>query len=89
MRNDSPPVILDKLHFQCSIDLKGNVLRIGTTGTETSFLAESELPECARLSSISEESAIAQSRRQAEDKDLQEALNKSRESSSKSDTVNY
>lgn len=34
---------------QCSIDLKKNVLVIGTTGTQTTFLPEGELPECARL----------------------------------------
>lgn len=35
--------------LQCTIDLKKNVLLIGTTGTETRFLSEAELPECARL----------------------------------------
>uniref|UniRef100_A0A8C4ZMK5 Ubiquitin-like domain-containing protein n=1 Tax=Gadus morhua TaxID=8049 RepID=A0A8C4ZMK5_GADMO len=41
---------LDMLkRHQCSIDLKKNVLLIGTTSTETHFLPESELPECARL----------------------------------------
>eukprot|EP00066_Takifugu_rubripes_P022988 XP_011612254.1 PREDICTED: protein DDI1 homolog 2 [Takifugu rubripes] len=41
---------LDMLkRHQCSIDLKKNVLLIGTTGTETRFLSEAELPECARL----------------------------------------
>lgn len=34
---------------QCSIDLKKNVLVIGTTGSQTTFLPEGELPECARL----------------------------------------
>lgn len=34
---------------QCSIDLKKNVLAIGTTGTHTAFLPEGELPPCARL----------------------------------------
>lgn len=29
--------------------MKHNVLKIGTTGTETPFLPESELPECSRL----------------------------------------
>lgn len=33
---------------QCVIDLKNNILRIGTTGTETKFLSESELPAHAR-----------------------------------------
>ncbi|XP_068598174.1 protein DDI1 homolog 2 [Brachionichthys hirsutus] len=41
---------LDMLkRHQCSIDLKKNVLVIGTTGTETRFLSEAELPDCARL----------------------------------------
>nr|XP_015192587.1 PREDICTED: uncharacterized protein LOC102687523 isoform X1 [Lepisosteus oculatus] len=41
---------LDMLkRHQCSIDLKKNVLLIGTTGSETRFLPEAELPECARL----------------------------------------
>jgi len=35
--------------LQCSIDLKKNVLEIGTTGSQTAFLPEGELPECARL----------------------------------------
>ncbi|KRT80529.1 Ubiquitin [Oryctes borbonicus] len=71
---------LDMLkRHQCSIDLKANVLRIGTTGTETSFLAESDLPECARLSTISEDDLISQSRKMVEDKDLQEAIKRSRE----------
>lgn len=35
--------------MQCSIDLKKGVLLIGTTGSETRFLPEGELPECARL----------------------------------------
>jgi len=35
---------------QCTIDLRKNCLMIGTTGTETKFLSENELPPCARLS---------------------------------------
>uniref|UniRef100_A0A131YHZ5 DNA damage-inducible protein 1 n=1 Tax=Rhipicephalus appendiculatus TaxID=34631 RepID=A0A131YHZ5_RHIAP len=35
--------------YMCLIDLKRNVLVMGTTGTETPFLGEGELPECARL----------------------------------------
>lgn len=34
---------------QCSIDLKNNVLVIGTTGTRTPFLPEAELPPGAKL----------------------------------------
>ncbi|XP_004385908.1 protein DDI1 homolog 1 [Trichechus manatus latirostris] len=41
---------LDMLkRHQCSIDLKKNVLVIGTTGTQTFFLPEGELPPCAKL----------------------------------------
>lgn len=37
---------LDMLRrYQCSIDLKANVLRIGTSGTEAGFLSESEIPK--------------------------------------------
>ncbi|EZA59573.1 hypothetical protein DMN91_010661 [Ooceraea biroi] len=58
---------LDMLkRHQCCIDLKKNVLKIGTTGTETSFLAEGDLPERARLSGNSDESL--------DDRDLQRAL---------------
>ncbi|XP_057606479.1 protein DDI1 homolog 1 [Hippopotamus amphibius kiboko] len=47
---------LDMLRrHQCSIDLKKNVLVIGTTGTQTSFLPEGELPPCAKLLSGTEQ----------------------------------
>ncbi|CAH1997580.1 unnamed protein product [Acanthoscelides obtectus] len=70
---------LDMLkRHQCCIDLHANVLRIGTTSTETSFLSESELPDCARLSGASEEDVMAKSRKEAEDKDLQKALRNSK-----------
>lgn len=40
---------LDMLkRHQCVLDLKNNILRIGTTGTETKFLSDSELPDHAR-----------------------------------------
>lgn len=40
---------LDMLkRHQCVIDLKDNILKIGTTGTETKFLNESELPNHAK-----------------------------------------
>lgn len=64
---------------QCDIDLKKNVLRIGTTGTETPFLSESELPECARLSGVSEDELVAHSLRDHEDGQLKEALDRSRQ----------
>ncbi len=42
---------LDMLkRHQCILDLNRNVLIIGSTKTEAPFLAENELPECARLS---------------------------------------
>ncbi|XP_031829871.1 DNA damage inducible 1 homolog rngo [Nomia melanderi] len=58
---------LDMLkRHQCCIDLKKNVLKIGTTGTETTFLAEGDLPECARLSGNNDEVF--------DDRELQRAL---------------
>lgn len=53
LKNQSTDMLLglDMLkRHQCCIDLKKNVLKIGTTGTETPFLSEGDLPECARLS---------------------------------------
>lgn len=77
---------LDMLkRHQCDIDLKKNVLRIGTTGTETPFLSESELPDCARLSGVSEDELVAQSLRDHDERQLREAVDKStRESGVKS-----
>lgn len=74
---------LDMLkRHQCSIDLKNNVLLIGTTGTQTKFLSESELPECARLSgSVEEEQrAFEESKKLAEELEMKEALERSKES---------
>merc|ERR1719328_632010 len=66
---------LDMLkRHQCSIDLRKNCLVIGSTGTETPFLAESELPECARLSNRQMEGKSAS---ELEDQQLAEALAKS------------
>ena len=69
------------LHFtlQCCIDLKSNVLRIGTTGTETPFLAESELPVTDRLA-FSEGGQMEVEDKQLaemEDKELAEAMDRS------------
>lgn len=70
---------LDMLkRHQCCIDLKRNVLRIGTTGTETRFLPESELPDCARLSGSTEEEVMETSAREAEERDVQKAILASR-----------
>uniref|UniRef100_A0A1Q3FXE1 Putative dna damage inducible protein n=1 Tax=Culex tarsalis TaxID=7177 RepID=A0A1Q3FXE1_CULTA len=71
---------LDMLkRHQCNIDLKNNCLLIGTTGTKTKFLAEGELPECARLTGSPEEEqkALAESARLAEELAVKEALAKS------------
>ncbi|XP_014769083.1 protein DDI1 homolog 2 [Octopus bimaculoides] len=70
---------LDMLRrHQCSIDLKRNVLVIGTTGTETPFLSESELPEHARLNLLQRPSSSIES----EDQQLAEALARSAEEAS-------
>merc|ERR1712156_583435 len=77
---------LDMLkRHQCSIDLKENVLVIGSTGTRTRFLPEKDLPECARLSSRRQdkkseemESAIRASASEHEDNLLKEAIEKSK-----------
>ncbi|XP_051563267.1 protein DDI1 homolog 2-like isoform X3 [Myxocyprinus asiaticus] len=68
---------LDMLkRHQCSIDLKKNVLLIGTTGTETRFLSESELPECARLAYGAEGREETQPEEIA-DRELAEAIQRS------------
>lgn len=65
---------LDMLRrHQCSIELKRNVLVIGTTGTETPFLSESELPDHARLNLLQRPSM------ETEDQQLAEALARSAE----------
>lgn len=65
---------------QCSIDLKNSVLVIGTTGTQTRFLTESELPDCARLTGSPEEEqkALEESRRAQEELEMSEALQQSK-----------
>ncbi|KAG8233015.1 hypothetical protein J437_LFUL013684, partial [Ladona fulva] len=69
---------LDMLkRHQCCIDLKRNVLRIGTTGTETPFLSERDLPESARLSGRGEDESTGEGLRQVEDQDLARALEQS------------
>lgn len=69
---------LDMLkRHQCCIDLKNNVLHIGTTGTETPFLAESELPVTDRLAfSDGEGEQMIQDKQLAEmeDRELAEAM---------------
>uniref|UniRef100_A0AAV2M801 Protein DDI1 homolog 2 n=1 Tax=Knipowitschia caucasica TaxID=637954 RepID=A0AAV2M801_KNICA len=68
---------LDMLkRHQCSIDLKKNVLLIGTTGTETRFLVEAELPECARLA-YGAEGREENRPEEIADRELAEALQRS------------
>merc|ERR1719420_2394941 len=70
---------------QCTLDLKKNVLVIGTTGTETPFLSEGDLPACARLSSHTEDDAVKASAKEAaaeEDRQLAEAIARSASGSS-------
>ncbi|XP_072540601.1 protein DDI1 homolog 2-like [Salminus brasiliensis] len=68
---------LDMLkRHQCSIDLKKSVLLIGTTGTETRFLPEAELPDCARLAYGAEGREDARPEEIA-DQELAEALHRS------------
>lgn len=71
---------LDMLkRHQCSIDLKNNMLLIGTTGTTTQFLAESDLPDCARLTGSPEEEkrALEESAKISEELDIKAALERS------------
>ena len=65
--------------FSIFVDLKRNVLVIGSTGTETSFLTESELPDCARLS----RQIDGKSASELEDQQLAEAIAKSQAESGK------
>jgi DNA damage-inducible protein 1 len=78
---------LDMLkRHQCSIDLKNSTLLIGTTGTTTNFLTESELPDCARLTGSPEEEkrALEESTRMQEELEMREVLEKSAKESGKS-----
>ncbi|XP_038128891.1 protein DDI1 homolog 2 isoform X1 [Cyprinodon tularosa] len=76
---------LDMLkRHQCSIDLKKSVLVIGTTGTETRFLSEAELPECARLAYGAEGREEARPEEIA-DRELAEALQRSIQESDTAD----
>lgn len=68
--------------FQCAIDLKKSLLVIGTTGTETRFLSEAELPDCARLAYGAEGHENARPEEIA-DRELAEALQRSVQESGK------
>jgi DNA damage-inducible protein 1 len=80
---------LDMLkRHQCSIDLKNNMLVIGTTGTTTTFLTESELPDCARLTGSPEEEkrAIEESTKIQEELEMKAALERSAKESAGAST---
>jgi len=53
--------------------LEHNVLKIGTSGTQTPFLPENELPDCGRLTTSSD-CALTKK----EENELKKALNESR-----------
>ncbi|KAK3743412.1 hypothetical protein QZH41_011547, partial [Actinostola sp. cb2023] len=75
---------LDMLkRHQCCIDLKDNVLVIGTTGTRTLFLPESELPSNARLSTNDPETSSPE----IEDRNLAEALARSAEDGASTSSI--
>ncbi|XP_077167724.1 uncharacterized protein LOC143824379 isoform X2 [Paroedura picta] len=75
---------LDMLkRHQCSIDLKKNVLVIGTTGSQTTFLPEGELPECARLAYGTGREDVRPE--EMADHELAEAIQKSVEEAENSD----
>jgi len=68
-------------YLQCTIDLKKNVLTIGTSNTETIFLSEADLPESARLTNAKSNTLIdnedAMTRMGGEDVGLAKALEES------------
>lgn len=77
---------LDMLkRHQCCIDLARNVLVIGSTGNEAPFLAESDLPECARLSG---RSADGKSASELEDQQIAEAMGRSQSEMKKEEPKN-
>ena len=59
---------------------------IGTTGTETPFLSEGELPDCARLSGPQSSSEASSSVVEMEDLELAKALNESASASASAST---
>ena len=77
---------LDMLkRHQCCIDLARNVLVIGSTSNEAPFLAESDLPECARLSGGSVDGKSAS---ELEDQQIAEAMGRSQSEMKKEEHQN-
>merc|ERR1719204_2466121 len=84
---------LDMLkRHQCSIDLKNNLLVIGSTGSTIPFLAEGDLPDCARLSGAAADAAAQQgdedqvmrdSAKEHEDRMMADAMKQSKEEEEK------
>ncbi len=67
--------------------MKRNLLQIGTTGGEAPFLAEADLPACARLNSLERQASdprAAVPMQEEEDRMLAEALAKSAQDADKS-----
>lgn len=81
---------LDMLkRHQCNIDLQRNVLRIGTTGTETKFLSESELPDCARLTGFDDDMHVFdEAGKLAEENRIKEAIERSKKDQAGSSGMN-
>uniref|UniRef100_A0A8C5SAV1 Protein DDI1 homolog 2 n=1 Tax=Laticauda laticaudata TaxID=8630 RepID=A0A8C5SAV1_LATLA len=76
---------LDMLkRHQCSIDLKNNMLVIGTTGSQTGFLPEGDLPDCAKLAYGPGREDMRPD--ELADQELAEALQKSAEEAENNDT---
>lgn len=79
---------LDMLRrHQCCIDLKSNTLKIGTTGTETRFLHESELPTQNRLHTPSNDEAASTSTMETEDEQIAKALRESSKEAMESEST--
>ena len=77
---------LDMLkRHQCCIDLARNVLVIGSTSNETPFLAESDLPECARLSG---QNGDGENASELEDQQIAEAMDRSQSEMKKKEHQN-
>jgi len=73
---------LDMLkRHQCVIDLKRNVLVIGSANAETPFLAEADLPACARLTATMDGQAASSA--SAEDQMLKQAMEASKAEAAK------